>query len=163
MGLVRAPEGAGQKLTETRNYAWRLPQRQPLARGSAEAYYVEVCPCTPQIDVQFACWGGRKKDQMEFQPVNLALEGNLLRIDWSDGKSILYDPIQLRQHCPCAPCHSERAQAAAEGKVPESSGSPVTVTAMDPAGNYAYKITFSDGHSTGLFTLALLRELGGAE
>ncbi len=109
-----------------------------------------------------ACWV-RKKDQMEFQPTNLALEGKLLRIDWSDGKSILYDPIQLRQHCPCATCHSERARAAAEGKVPESSGSPVTITAMEPAGNYAYKISFSDGHSTGLFTLVLLRGLGGVE
>ncbi len=94
------------------------------------------------------------------QPTSLALDGSLLRIDWSDGKSILYDPIQLRQHCPCATCNSHRIQAHAEGQVPQSSGAPVTITAMEPAGNYAYKITFSDGHSTGLFTLEFLRELG---
>ncbi len=97
---------------------------------------------------------------MDIQPTNLALEGNLLRIDWTDGKSILYDPIQLRQHCPCATCNSERAQASAAGKVPESSGVPVMITGMEPTGNYAYKITFSDGHSTGLFTLEFLRKLG---
>ena len=96
---------------------------------------------------------------MNLQPTNLALEGDLLRIDWSDGKSILYDPIQLRQRCPCATCNSQRSQAAAEGKQPESSGKPVTITGMEPTGNYAYKITFSDGHSTGLFTLEFLREL----
>lgn len=94
------------------------------------------------------------------QPNSLALDGSLLRIDWSDGKSILYDPIQLRQHCPCATCNSNRILANAEGRVPQSSGVPVTITAMEPAGNYAYKITFSDGHSTGLFTLEFLRELG---
>lgn len=94
------------------------------------------------------------------QPTHLALEGSLLRIEWSDGASILYDPIHLRQHCPCATCGSERARTADEGKPPASSGTPVTVTAMEPAGNYAYKITFSDGHSTGLYTLELLRQLG---
>jgi len=31
---------------------------------------------------------------------------------------------------------------------------------MDPVGNYAYRILFSDGHDTGIFTLELLRELG---
>ena len=97
---------------------------------------------------------------MDVQPTNLALEGNFLRIEWSDGKSVLYDPIQLRQRCPCATCNSERARAAADGKVPETSGVAVTIAAMEPTGNYAYKITFSDGHSTGLFTLEFLRELG---
>ncbi len=31
---------------------------------------------------------------------------------------------------------------------------------MSLAGNYAYRITFSDGHNTGLFTFEHLRELG---
>jgi DUF971 family protein len=31
---------------------------------------------------------------------------------------------------------------------------------MDPVGNYAYRILFSDGHETGIFTLDLLRRLG---
>ncbi len=97
---------------------------------------------------------------MSEQPTNLALEGNFLRIEWSDGKSVLYDPIQLRQRCPCATCNSERSRAAADGKVPEASGVAVTITAMEPTGNYAYRITFSDGHSTGLFTLEFLWELG---
>ncbi|MHB8901921.1 MAG: gamma-butyrobetaine hydroxylase-like domain-containing protein [Thermoguttaceae bacterium] len=94
------------------------------------------------------------------QPTHLALEGNLLRIQWSDGRSILYDPIHLRQHCPCASCNSQRGLAVDRGRPPDSSGVPVTITAMEPAGNYAYKISFSDGHSTGLFTLQFLRELG---
>ena len=31
---------------------------------------------------------------------------------------------------------------------------------MKPVGNYAYAIAFSDGHDTGIFTFALLLELG---
>jgi DUF971 family protein len=34
---------------------------------------------------------------------------------------------------------------------------------MAPVGNYAYKIAFSDNHSTGIFPLALLRQLGEAQ
>jgi len=96
---------------------------------------------------------------MTTQPKNLALEGHLLRIDWSDGRSILYDPLMLRQRCPCATCNTERTRAELAGGPCESGGEPVTIAAMEPAGNYAYKITFSDGHNTGLFTLEFLLEL----
>jgi len=31
---------------------------------------------------------------------------------------------------------------------------------MQPMGNYAYSIAFSDGHDTGIFAFDLLRQLG---
>ena len=31
---------------------------------------------------------------------------------------------------------------------------------MEPAGNYAYHISFSDGHNTGIYTLDYLHALG---
>ena len=37
---------------------------------------------------------------------------------------------------------------------------PLAVSQMRPVGNYAYNINFSDGHSSGLFTMDLLREIG---
>lgn len=36
----------------------------------------------------------------------------------------------------------------------------VLITAVDPVGNYAVRLTFDDGHNTGLFTWAYLRRLG---
>ncbi len=36
----------------------------------------------------------------------------------------------------------------------------VSITALDPVGNYAVRITFDDGHNTGLYSWAYLRELG---
>lgn len=39
----------------------------------------------------------------------------------------------------------------------------VGVTALDPVGNYAVKPTFSDGHSSGLFTWDYLYKLGSEQ
>ncbi len=36
----------------------------------------------------------------------------------------------------------------------------VTIRAIEPVGNYAIKLVFSDGHDTGLFTWAYLHQLG---
>ncbi len=35
---------------------------------------------------------------------------------------------------------------------------PLRVEWMRPVGNYAYNVSFSDGHNSGLFTLAMLRD-----
>ena len=37
---------------------------------------------------------------------------------------------------------------------------PVAIVQVHPVGNYAYNIHFDDGHSTGIFPLELLLELG---
>jgi DUF971 family protein len=36
----------------------------------------------------------------------------------------------------------------------------VTILAVEPTGNYAVRLTFSDGHSTGIFTWPYLHEIG---
>lgn len=36
----------------------------------------------------------------------------------------------------------------------------VSIVALEPVGNYAVKIVFSDGHNTGLFSWGYLRQLG---
>lgn len=94
----------------------------------------------------------------------------ILRIRWSDGMVRDYPARELRDRCPCATCREKRKAPEAEpdpfAVLKPEELAPVTVTQMRPAGSYAYNITFSDGHNTGLFTLELLRELGcqvGAE
>lgn len=39
----------------------------------------------------------------------------------------------------------------------------VTIRALTPVGHYAVRIAFSDGHDSGLYTFATLRELGDGE
>jgi DUF971 family protein len=94
-------------------------------------------------------------------PTGLSLAGpNQLVIQWGDDRRRIYDVNQLRRNCPCATCNTQRAQAR-PGQDPWAELPPVTIQAMSPVGNYAYKIVFSDQHATGIFTLALLRVLGG--
>ena len=97
---------------------------------------------------------------MDVQPTNLSLRENVLTIEWSDGLRLEYDADELRRRCPCALCNHERGQRPNHQLEPVDSSSPVTIQEMTPVGNYAYKIHFSDGHDTGIFTLRLLGDLG---
>lgn len=100
---------------------------------------------------------------MTAQPTRLSLAGNELTIEWSDGRTLVYDMTELRRSCPCATCHSERARAGVEEDTPLPSSTAVTVRQMSPVGNYAYKVLFSDGHDTGIYPLELLQQLGRTE
>ncbi|QDU11383.1 DUF971 domain-containing protein [Gimesia aquarii] len=92
------------------------------------------------------------------------VDDSALLIEWNDGLRRRYEFSQLRNACPCAACrHSKSEEPADPMKLPLLSPSeiePIKITQMVPTGNYAYRITFSDGHNTGLFTFELLRELG---
>lgn len=98
-------------------------------------------------------------------PTELETRGESgLAIRWSDGSTREYTFRELRDACPCATCREKRKEPpAAAGLLPVLSAAearPLKVTGMQPVGNYAYTIVFSDGHDTGIFTLEHLRELG---
>jgi DUF971 family protein len=95
------------------------------------------------------------------RPVRLAREGDdRLAIEWSDGHHSIYAWQHLRNNCPCAGCREERLKPADPFRIlkPSELG-PLRPVSITPVGYYAYKITWSDGHDTGLFTLEHLREL----
>ena len=106
---------------------------------------------------------------MNVYPTELErLDPGQLRITWSDGQRRVYTFEQLRQKCPCATCRDERKAALEAPKamlpvVDLSATQPLGVDQMAPVGNYAYGLTFSDGHDTGIYTFELLRELGVEE
>ena len=85
-----------------------------------------------------------------------------IEITWSDGLTARYTPRLLRDACPCATCREQRAAPAAPALLPVLAPQetvPLAVTGMKPVGQYAYSIEFSDGHSSGIYTLEYLREL----
>ncbi|MBI3465222.1 MAG: DUF971 domain-containing protein [Planctomycetes bacterium] len=102
---------------------------------------------------------------MEVYPTKLALlPGDRLLIEWNDARKREYTVAELRSACPCASCREKRSAppppptllpvlSAAEAR-------PLAILEMNPVGNYAYSIHFSDGHNTGIYTLELLRALG---
>ncbi len=98
------------------------------------------------------------------QPINLELRDGHLLIAWSDGQQRRYTFSELRNACPCATCREKRALPPAPAPLLPiltlAETRPLTLAGMTPVGSYAYKLDFSDGHDTGIFTLQFLRELG---
>jgi DUF971 family protein len=102
---------------------------------------------------------------MDLLPTKLELTADgRLQIAWSDGQVRQYTIRQLRDHCPCATCREQRNVPPSPpdqlNVISLAEAQPLKITGMQPVGNYAYSIDFSDGHSTGIYTLELLRELG---
>ncbi len=78
-------------------------------------------------------------------------------LTWNDGHFSSYPSWYLREHCPCASCVEEftgRRRIAA-GSIP----STLERVSVQPVGNYALNFGWSDGHSTGIYTFDLLREI----
>ena len=89
-----------------------------------------------------------------------------IEITWSDGARGVYSPRLLRDACPCATCREQRAAPRPPALLPvllpvlsPAEVAPLAITEMRPVGQYAYAIGFSDGHSSGIYTLDYLREL----
>lgn len=105
----------------------------------------------------------------DLRPLALKGDADSLRIEWSDGVVHQLPWSYLRDNCPCASCRDRRnAPPAAEpqpGALPILSAAeaqPLRASEMKAVGNYAYGIHFSDGHTTGIYSLEYLRELGEA-
>ncbi len=80
-----------------------------------------------------------------------------VEITWGDGATSRLPMNLLRARCPCASCINEWT---GEVMVKPEDVEDVRVKAMKQMGTYAFSITFSDGHDTGIFTWKKLRELG---
>jgi prepilin-type processing-associated H-X9-DG protein len=80
--------------------------------------------------------------------------GVALAITWVDGVSSLMEGAVLRRACRCAGCTAARAIG-----TPVAGEERVVIAAVEPIGDYAVNIVFSDGHARGIFPWSLLREL----
>jgi len=103
----------------------------------------------------------------DYHPTSLSADDTALIISWNDGREDRYPIPVLRDCCPCATCMVKRNQEIEEK--PESNllpilspaeAGPLKLASVQPVGNYAYAIHFSDGHNSGIYTLDLLRRLG---
>ncbi len=100
---------------------------------------------------------------MTLAPQNLKNVGDSLEITWSDGLTQRISWRKLRDACPCATCRVERSKPpkpqALLAVLTPAEARPLAPASMRPVGNYAYAISFSDGHSSGIYSLELLRQL----
>ena len=101
----------------------------------------------------------------EVFPTAFEREPEGIAIQWSDGTRLKYRASKLRGACPCATCKekhgkSPQAKPAALPVLSVAEARPTTIEHMHPVGNYAYQISFSDGHDSGLYTFDYLYSLG---
>jgi DUF971 family protein len=81
-----------------------------------------------------------------------------LAIDWADGHPTVYDFTALRYLCPCAYCRGEAGMPGWLDSAPTLTPEQTRLTDIHLVGNYAVSPHWGDGHSTGFYTFALLRD-----
>jgi DUF971 family protein len=88
--------------------------------------------------------------------IRLASARDLLEITFDNGEKVALAAEYLRVSSPSAEVqgHSPSERKVLGGK------RHVLITGVEPVGNYAVRLLFSDGHSTGLYTWPYLLELG---
>lgn len=91
--------------------------------------------------------------------IRLSKDRKRLTVRFDDGADFALSAEYLRVLSPSAEVqgHSRDQRVTVPGK------SEVAITAIDPVGNYAVRLTFSDGHDTGIFSWSYLRRLGEEE
>jgi DUF971 family protein len=82
--------------------------------------------------------------------------GRWLRVSFDDGVVADLAASDLRRRSPSA---EGRGHGMHAPQRPEGRYDAVTIRALAPVGRYAVRISFDDGHDTGLFTWGLLRRL----
>lgn len=89
--------------------------------------------------------------------IDVSADKRMVTISWDDGKTTPLTGQKLRQFCPCAACVDEWSNKRRHdpAKVPETT----TVVDLQPVGNYAVSLQFSDNHATGIFTWEVLRQI----
>lgn len=82
-----------------------------------------------------------------------------ITIVWSDDHESRYDVVLLRGQCTCAACRDE--WTGERILLPSAVLPTVRPDSLESVGNYGIKISWSDGHSTGIYTYTYLRGLCG--
>jgi DUF971 family protein len=91
-----------------------------------------------------------------------------LTIRWQDGRESFYPTRLLRRASPSADAKALREEMSRNPLtvLPAArADGPLTIADAELVGNYAVRLRFSDGHSTGIYSWAYLRSIdpaGGA-
>lgn len=99
-------------------------------------------------------------------PEHIAIsKTNGIKIDWKDGHHSEYGLTYLRDKCPCATCTGAhgtppREPESAQPDNPFQMYKPkLKMLSVEPVGNYAIRIAWSDGHSSGIYSYEHFRAI----
>ena len=86
--------------------------------------------------------------------IRLSADKTTLQITFASGQATRLTAELLRVESPSA-----EVQGHGEGQKTTPAGKRnITITAIAPVGNYAVRITFDDGHDTGIYSWSLLQD-----
>lgn len=87
--------------------------------------------------------------------------GGELAVKWDDGGESFILLEQLRRACPCAGCKGETDILGQRYQNPPAplSAKSFELTRILTVGGYGIQPVWADGHATGIYSFALLREV----
>jgi ATP-binding protein involved in chromosome partitioning len=94
---------------------------------------------------------------VKIAPTEVSAEDGHVVVKWQDGEVSRYPFYELRCLCPCALCVDEWT---GQRRLEKSMVShDVKAAEIRPVGRYAMQVSWSDGHSTGIYSYDKLREM----
>lgn len=97
---------------------------------------------------------------MTLQPVTVQKIGTFLAVAWSDGREDYLELGALRRACPCASCNGEPDVTGRPGAITiDADRATSELTSWSFVGGYGLQPRWADGHSTGIYSFAFLRQL----
>ena len=89
-----------------------------------------------------------------------------IKIDWKDQHHSEYSLGYLRDECPCATCTGAHGTEPQKSSYSSKPASPfklyeptLKMLSVEPVGNYAIRINWSDGHNTGIYSFDHFRKI----
>lgn len=90
--------------------------------------------------------------------INADRGAGMLSIAWADGHRSDYGAERLRLLCPCAFCRGEAGRPGWLDTNPTLTPEQSQIVGAKLVGQYAIAMTWADGHDTGYYTYASLRD-----
>lgn len=97
------------------------------------------------------------------RPTNITADRQkrVVTISWNDGATCDYSFAGLRAICPCVECrggHANMGAPADKALLRTAENPALNLESVNPVGSYALQFVWNDGHATGIYTWAYLRE-----
>jgi DUF971 family protein len=105
--------------------------------------------------------------QTAAEPEHIAISKSRgIEIDWADQHHSSYPAAFLRDECPCATCTGAHGTPPQKTNHASAQANPFQMFKpapkmlnVEPMGNYAIKIHWNDGHSSGIYSWDYLRRI----
>lgn len=149
-------KGGGQSLAQRFGVPLlcQIPLVPTAYGGTFESYAADEGLATAADEVIMAL--GRSKAKVQPKP-EVAFDEHAITVSWEDGTADTVSNRELRVNCRCARCVNEFSgeQLLDVEHIPAD----IRADEVRVVGNYALAVTWSDGHSTGLFPYRTIKSL----